>query len=354
MVQEEEQCLCQFDRLDSDLCTMFVPLSLCFSVIISHAASTEIMKADHHPLRDLTAKNMGDYHNQVMEKVDERMRDNLPDDIDEYNAIVLDEVTKFGCTQGDAACEKHMVTALEDSVRRVRLHKIKADSLTNLDLGDLLPDELDKNTKAHFHNIHDTLSTLGEGKSSEENVENVVSALEQIIERVEGDESLDETRRTAVLGAASVAAGSTKYWAKALKDSDNSFRRLQVRSEKNGKDEMDESAIENFDIHGRRSLIIGSVFRLLVNVVEIVIADFIGAVVGSIDPTIDFIFASGAASPTPILWGAFLTATFDSVEATGIIIPAASLVVRCVLEDILTDVNCSVREMFCSDTTLCK
>lgn len=276
------------------------------------------------------------------------MRDDLPSNLESYNEIVLEEMIAFACLKGDHECEKHAFTKLEESNRRVRLHKVQTDTLEDFDLESILPEKLDKETKDIFISIHDTLAGLDKGGDQEDNVSVVLSTIDDIVERVDNHESLDEVRKAALLSAASVAAGSTKYWAGALKDSENSFRRLQLSSYQYIKENTSN------DIDSRRRMqSFGGIVGRLVNIGQIVIADFIGAVVGTIDPLIEFILSSFAASPTPIFFGAFITATFDSIAATGIVIPAASTIVRCVLEDILTAVNCSVLELFCGNTDIC-
>lgn len=328
---------------------MIVPFFFFYSFITLNRAEalSENLK-DDHPLKHLTAKNIGDFHNRVLTRVDDRMRDDLPSNLESYNEIVLEEMIAFACLKGDHECEKHAFTKLEESNRRVRLHKVQTDTLEDFDLESILPEKLDKETKDIFISIHDTLAGLDKGGDQEDNVSVVLSTIDDIVERVDNHESLDEVRKAALLSAASVAAGSTKYWAGALKDSENSFRRLQLSSYQYIKENTSN------DIDSRRRMqSFGGIVGRLVNIGQIVIADFIGAVVGTIDPLIEFILSSFAASPTPIFFGAFITATFDSIAATGIVIPAASTIVRCVLEDILTAVNCSVLELFCGNTDIC-
>lgn len=339
---------------------MIVPFFSFYSFItLSSAAALFENIEDNHPLRHLTAKTMGDYHNQVMSRVDERMREDLPSDLDSFNKIVLEEMIDFACPKGDQDCEEHAVAKLEESNRRVRLHKVMTNASTELlDLGSILPQKMDKEAKDIFISIHDTLAGLDKkGEDLDNVVENVLGQIDDIVKWVDNHESLDHATKTALLSAASVAAGSTKYWVGALEDSDNSFRRLHVRSEQyieeNTSGDFEKARVAS-DSQRRLRQLFGGIVGLLVTPAQVIIADFIGAVVGSVDPLIEFVFAAGVASPTPILFEAFFTSVFDSIAATGILIPAASTVVRCFLEDLLTAENCTVLELFCSETDFCK
>jgi len=307
----------------------FITLTISFvTLILEHAIAAE----NKNLLTGITAKDVGDVHNKIMDQVDKRMRENIPTEYDSYIEIATEEMLTL-CGDGDEECEKAVNEALHDSSKRVMEHQLSGKSLTEFDMNTILPDELDDETRAHFESIHDALSLL-----KDDNMDDVLSAIDEIVEKVENGNAHDVIK-TALVSVASVASGSTKYWMNARTDPENNFRRLQN---------------DHTNIFKRSGSPEKSLLNLLIDPVSIAVADFIGAVVGSIDPIIDYVLAGGIASPFPIFFGVVLTSAGDSITSTGIIIPAASVAVRCFLEDQLTSANCSIRELFCSETDICK
>lgn len=298
------------------------------TILLTHAVTAE----HKDPLAGMTAKDAGDIHNRIMTQVDKRMKDNIPTEYGSYMDIALEEMLSL-CGTMDEDCARAVNKAIVGSSERINLHQVSGKSLTEFDMGTIFPDEFDDDTRKHFESIHDALSLL-----KDDNIDDVLSAIDEVVEKVEKSDA-HEMIKAGIVAAASVASGSTQYWMNARTDHENNFRRLQSDN------------TEIMRSNGSRET---GLLNLIFAPINIVIADFIGAVVGSIDPIIDFAFAAGAASPTPILFGVVFTAGFDSLAATGIIIPAASTIVRCFLENSLTSVNCSIRELFCGETDLCK
>merc|ERR1711935_888477 len=133
--------------------------------------------------------------------------------------------------------------------------------------------------------------------------------------------------KTAIKSVGTIASNSLEYWTEALHDKHNSFRRLHEE-------------------HHRSLQFFGFDF----NPVDIAISDFIGGVVGSIDPLLAMVFG-GANNTVGLIFAVVGTAASDSLIAAGVVyFPGPAEIVRCLLEGLLQGSNCTIAGLYLNGT----
>lgn len=276
-------------------------------------------------LQELLADDVGVLHNNIMKQVNDRLMEDRPEDYNEYTLLMAEQM-EFLCHEDSDECKSSLIESIVSSGER-RLQREEAGD--NFSIRSIFPNELADETKGYFEAIHNVLLDArdqyrqGEGHLVDLNeVSSKINDITDIVEKSDAHHGV----KTAIKSVGSIASNSLEYWTEALHDKQNSFRRLHEEHHRS----------LQFDF----------------NPVDIAISDFIGGVVGSIDPLLAMIFG-GQNNTVGLIFGVVGTAASDSLAAAGVVYyPGPAEIVRCFLEGLLQGSNCTIPGLFFNTTGL--
>lgn len=307
-------------------------------------------------LKRLLVKDVGQLHNDIMEEVNYRMIERKPKDYNEYVSLVAEQM-QFVCRENDDKCTSSLIDTIVSSAERRQQREEAGDDFS---IHSVLPDVLGSKTKGYFEAVHsillDVRNQYRAGKGHRVDVDQISKKISNVTAMVEKSDAHYGVK-LAIKSVASVASNSLEYWTDAVYDRQNSFRRLHEEHRRS----LSSRSLQLFWVADVVYDIVGDFFgffsdifsfTLAFNPADVAIADFIGAVVGSVDPLINILFG-GENSTIALILNVFTTSSTDSLDTAGVVYYASpEEVVRCLLEGLLQNSGCTLTELFFNGTGL--
>lgn len=253
---------------------------------------------------NLSPKQLGALHNDIIMKVHERIKDNIPENNFEYSAIVVDEVSAL-CNDSDGRCRKRIH---EDAVRSQYELKEMFRAGDLFSPRHVFPDQMEDDAKKYLNDIYETTLLL-----KDQSLEEVLYAIDDISEQIESSD-MKSIQKQGLLSVASIATGSSVLWSYMLTDTDNAFYKIHSRRF---------STIQNRTVTGS---------EMLRFVAEYVIADVVGAIRGLIIP-IEMILTQG--DEATLIYSIARESITWSLEVVGIILPYPMDYFRCIVGEFI-------------------
>lgn len=296
----------------------------------------------------MDSEDVGALHNRMLGRMNDRMLSTTSPLSDSVGfARAMAEEMRLLCHDAHDACHGALVESILASDRRSVAHRAAGDAW---DVASVWPDDDEddkdrRHARTRFTAMYDVLVEA----TGADDVYDGVRAIVAETERSDAHHGV----KAAVRAVASVATSSTQYWTDARRDTTNAFYQLHAaRYNHHGHHRRRRTQIDLANIP-----IIGPFFGAVVDDADfpfdpsaLIIADFIGAVVGSVDPIIDLVLGTNN-STIAVMWSVLSTSTSDSLKAGGVEYwPGLSGIVRCVLEDVLQNSGCDVFDLLLNTT----